>query len=49
MYDSAMEMASKPYPTVDGIKLTMELYDSNEMRQQKPEDFYDNSFVRVLD
>jgi len=49
MYDSAREMASKPYPAVDGIKLTMELYDSNEMRKHKPEDFYDDSFVRELD
>jgi ribosomal protein S19E (S16A) len=39
----------KPYPNVEGIKKTMELYDSHEMRKHKPEDFYDDSFVRELD
>jgi len=39
----------KPYPAVEGIKLTMQLYDSHEMRSHKPEDFYDSSFVRELD
>lgn len=39
----------KPYPAVEGIKLTMQLYDSHEMRSHKPEDFYDDSFVKELD
>jgi hypothetical protein len=34
---------------VAGIKKIMELYDSNEMRKYKPEDFYDDSFIRELD
>ena len=42
-------MPNKPYPAVEGIKKTMQLYDSNEMRRYKPEDFYDDSFVRELD
>jgi len=39
----------KPYPNVEGIRKTMELYDSPEMRKHAPEDFYDNGFVRELD
>jgi len=39
----------KPFPCVDGVKKTMELYDSEEMRKYKPEDFYDDSFMRELD
>lgn len=42
-------MSAKPYPAVEGIKKTMELYNSNEMRRHKPEDFYDASLIRELD
>jgi NitT/TauT family transport system substrate-binding protein len=48
-YKEMPNMPRKPYPAVDGIKKTMEVYDSNEMRKHKPEDFYDDSFVRELD
>lgn len=48
-YEGNQEMPRKPYPAVEGIKKTMELYDSLEMRKHKPEDFYDHSFVRELD
>jgi len=34
---------------VEGIKKTMELYDSNEMRKYKLEDFYDDSLMREID
>jgi hypothetical protein len=27
----------------------MEIYNTHEMRKHKPEDFYDDSFVRELD
>jgi NitT/TauT family transport system substrate-binding protein len=37
-----------PYPCYDGIKKTMELYDSNEMRKYEPEDFYDDRLMREL-
>jgi len=47
--DGNREMPKKPYPAVDGIKKTMELYSSHEMRRYKPEDFYDDSIVRELD
>lgn len=50
IYRSGAElMARKPYPAVEGIKKTMELYDYHEMRRHKPEDFYDDSLVRELD
>ena len=49
IYDGAAEMPRKPYPAVDGIKKTMELYDSAQMRRFKPEDFYDDSFMKELD
>jgi len=39
----------KPYPCYEGIRKTMVLYDSNEMRQYEPEDFYDDSIMRELD
>jgi hypothetical protein len=42
-------MPRKPYPAVDGIKNTMSLFDSNAMRRYKPEDFYDDSFMKELD
>ncbi len=39
----------KPYPCYDGVKKTMEVYDSNEMRRHTPHDFYDDSLMRELD
>jgi len=49
IYNGAVEMPAKPYPTVEGIKNAMSLYDSNAMRRYKPEDFYDDSFIKELD
>ncbi len=49
IYAGAANLPRKPYPSVEGIKKVMEVYDSNEMRKYKPEDFYDDSFVRELD
>jgi ABC-type nitrate/sulfonate/bicarbonate transport system substrate-binding protein len=48
-YEPIHDVPRKPYPTIDGIRKTMELFDSPEMRLHKPEDFYDDSFVRELD
>ena len=45
MYAQAADIPRKPYPSVDGIKVTMALYDSPEMRKHKPEDFYDPNFI----
>ena len=49
IYADIVKLPSKPYPAVDGIKKVMELYNYHEMRRHKPEDFYDDSFVRELD
>ena len=49
IYDGGKEMSRKPYPCVEGIKKTMELFDSNEMRRYNSEDFYDNSLMREID
>jgi len=49
MYAEIEEIPLKPYPTVDGIKATLELYDSPQMRKFKAEDFYDASFMTELD
>ena len=49
MYAVVMEFPDKPYPTVEGIRAMMELYDSPEMRMHSAEEFYDSSFVEELD
>jgi hypothetical protein len=49
MYREALEIPKKPYPAVEGIKATLSIYDSPEMRKHKAEDFYDASFVAALD
>jgi NitT/TauT family transport system substrate-binding protein len=48
MYDNAA-IPRKLYPCYDGIRRTMEVYDSHAMRAYKPEDFYDDSFLKELD
>jgi len=48
-YAVASTLPAKPYPAVEGIKKTMDLYDSLNMRMHKPEDFYDDHFIRELD
>jgi len=47
--DYAEALPRKPYPAVDGIQRVMEIYNYHEMRKHKPEDFYDDSFIRELD
>jgi NitT/TauT family transport system substrate-binding protein len=49
LYAYSAEYTRKPYPAVEGIKKTMEVYDSLAMRKFKPEDFYDDSLMRELD
>jgi NitT/TauT family transport system substrate-binding protein len=49
IYTTAIELPSKPYPSVAGIRKMMQVYDSREMRLHQPEDFYDASFVTELD
>ena len=49
MLAGAKEMPAKPYPAVAGIRKVMELFNYHEMRQYKPEDFYDDSLMREID
>lgn len=49
MYETVGDLVDRPYPSVDGIKLIMETYDSPEMRKYSPEDFYDDSLMREID
>ena len=48
-YNRTDYIPRKPYPCYEGIRNTMELHDSNEMRRYTPEDFYDDSLMRELD
>ena len=49
VYSQAVELPSKPYPAVDGFKTMIDIYAYREMRNHKPEDFYDASFIAALD
>ena len=49
IYRQIADLPRKPYPAVDGIKEVMKIYRYREMQIHKPEDFYDESFVRDLD
>ena len=49
MYDHALDLPRVPYPAVDGIVKTMEVYDFREMHRRQPSDFYDDSIVRELE
>ena len=49
LYKKVEAIPHKPFPPFDGIRKVMEIYDCNEMRKYKAEDFYDASFVRELD
>jgi NitT/TauT family transport system substrate-binding protein len=49
IYAQAAQLPSKPYPSVEGIKAMMSVYNYREMQIHAPEDFYDASFVTDLD
>jgi NitT/TauT family transport system substrate-binding protein len=49
MYRDVAGLPKKPYPSVEGIRNTIAVFDYREMKQHRPEDFYDNSFVAELD
>jgi hypothetical protein len=49
VYEEGASIPRRPYPCYEGITRTFELYDSNEMRRYSPDDFYDDSLLRVLD
>jgi ABC-type nitrate/sulfonate/bicarbonate transport system substrate-binding protein len=49
IYAQALLLPSKPYPSAEGFRKMIEVYDYREMRRHKPEDFFDASFVAELD
>ena len=49
IYDGTQDMERKPYPSIEGVKTVMKLYDSPEMRKHKPEEFYDDSILWEVD
>jgi len=49
IYSRGAWIPRKPYPCVEGLERTAELYDSNAMRNTRLEDFYDDRFVREMD
>ena len=49
MFALVNKFEKKPYPSVEGIKQVLALYDSPEMRKHRPEEFYDSSLVAELD
>jgi NitT/TauT family transport system substrate-binding protein len=49
MFAFVHKFEKKPYPSVDGIKQVLALYDSPKMRSHTPEEFYDSSLVAELD
>ena len=49
MYGFAADLPAKPYPAVEGIRNTLAIYDSPQMRKFKAEDFYDAGFITALD
>jgi NitT/TauT family transport system substrate-binding protein len=49
IYRQIADLPRKPYPAVDGIKEVLRIYRYREMQIHRPEDFYDDSFVRDLD
>jgi NitT/TauT family transport system substrate-binding protein len=49
MYQQVAASPEKPYPSVDGIKTVMQLFNYRELQRHQPTDFYDESLVAELD
>jgi ABC-type nitrate/sulfonate/bicarbonate transport system substrate-binding protein len=49
VYEQGLKMSRDMRPCVEGIDRMYELYDSPEMRQYKPTDFYDDSLWKELE
>jgi len=49
MFAYVHKFESKPYPSIDGVKGVLALYDSPEMRTHTPAEFYDSSLMTELD
>lgn len=49
MFAHVHKFEKKPYPSIEGVKQVLAVYDSPEMRKHRPEEFYDSSLVAELD
>ena len=49
VYAQASRLPSKPYPSLEGLKIMKSIYTWREMAIRAPEDFVDSSFVTALD
>jgi ABC-type nitrate/sulfonate/bicarbonate transport system substrate-binding protein len=49
MFAFVNKFDSKPYPSVEGIKQVLAVYDSPEMRKHTAEEFYDSSLMAELE
>ena len=49
VYSEAKLLPSKPYPSIEGLKIMQSIYDWREMTIRAPSDFADSSFVADLD
>jgi len=49
VYAEASQLPSKPYPSIEGLKVMQSVYTWREMTSRAPEDFTDPSFVAALD
>ena len=49
VYADAKVLPSKPYPSIEGLKMMQAVYNWREMEIRTPEDFSDSSFVADLD
>lgn len=43
------DLPRKPYPSAPGIRKLLELYSDAQTAKHRPEDFYDDSFIKELD
>jgi ABC-type nitrate/sulfonate/bicarbonate transport system substrate-binding protein len=49
VYAQARQLPSKPYPSIEGLKVMQSVYTWREIVIHRPEDFTDPSFVAALD
>jgi ABC-type nitrate/sulfonate/bicarbonate transport system substrate-binding protein len=49
VYAEATQLPSKPYPSIEGLKVMQSVYTWREMTSRRPEDFTDPGFVAALD
>ncbi len=49
VYAEASRLPSKPYPSIEGLKIMQSIYTWREIASRRPEDFTDPSFVAALD